>query len=172
MSPSDLTNILSGTLTDDDKNRIVQVIIIHMRFYNKPITFRDLKIIALKLMTSFSKTFEGKQQDGSRLDTGYNGILCKLKNHNDYLNRSHKRGKSLQDSLNIKLKDRRNINAVQNGTINWQPIDYPEGETAESVEEKRLILQELNLSEVNTVETGSDLESLLKQTYASLGYST
>lgn len=74
MGPTDLSKCLSGTADDEVKSRMVQAVINDMRFYNTPITMKDLRRVAVQFMSTFPSTFEDKQDNGSRLDTGCHGI--------------------------------------------------------------------------------------------------
>ncbi|XP_033214058.1 uncharacterized protein LOC117171114 [Belonocnema kinseyi] len=153
-----------GTAGDDIKTSVVHKVVNDMKFYKKPIKTADLRGVAVQLMNKFSQTFEDKNDDGSRLDNGYNGIQRKLQERYNYATRTSKRGAKFSDSLGLKLKHRRTLEAIQMGTINWQPEAIPDDETEESVKEMITTLR--NLNDFQEVNPGSDYEHLLKVTYA------
>ncbi|XP_043469439.1 putative histone-lysine N-methyltransferase 1 isoform X2 [Leptopilina heterotoma] len=156
----------NGTATERNKHNVVQSVITDMRFYNVLIRRQDLQKIAKQFMIKFPIAFKDLDEDGETLDNGYNGILKKLEDHNNYLNRTPNRRPNLTDQLNIKLKDRRSLEAIQSGTINWQPPQIAEGETEESIENNRIFLCAYNFENIQKIIPETELETKLNSTFA------
>lgn len=125
-----------------------------MHFYNAPDKVADLQTIAIQFMNQFPATFADRNDDGTRLDVGYNGILRKLQDHHNYLIRKASRGTNVK-KLGSKSKKRKSLEAVQGETTNWQPKFHPDNENDINVEEKRLIYNKFHLEEVTSVDSGT-----------------
>lgn len=163
---ADVSACISSTATEDTKKNLVHALINEMRFYDVPIRRKDLEHVALQMKNVFPDTFMDKDDDGNQLDNGYNGILRKLENHNAYYNRLPMKRKNLVQKLNIKLKDVKLLEAIQSGTVNWQPNEFPPNETEESLEAKRITLCAMDFRPLQRVGEGSEEEQLLKSTFA------
>ena len=123
LSSSDLDRCRRGVEKATTQRNVVHAIVTDILFYRVPIKRKYLTLIAIQCISTFPDTFEDKDEYGSRIDNGYNGILQKLQDHINYLNRVPKKRPGLSQHLNLKLKHRRMLQSVQNGTVNWQPED-------------------------------------------------
>ena len=163
VDPNALYSIMSGTSDDATINQVVRSIISDMKFYRFPCGISELKQVAIQCMTKFPQTFEDRKDDGSRLDNGYNGILQKLQEHNNYLKRPVKRVSNLTDNLDIPLKSQRMLQAIRSGSVNWQPAELPQSETLQTLEVKRSILRNVDLNA--SIEPESETARIMSVTY-------
>lgn len=157
-----LEQCASGTNNSSIINQVVHVIG-NMRFQDIPIKSKDLEIIAKQFRDKFPKSFEDIGNDGKRMDNGYNGILSKLKEHNNYRN---KRSGGLNSALQVPLKLAKSMESRKSGTVNWQPDNHPEGETEESLISKQDFLKTVDFNSISE-DTEGDINEALTATYAS-----
>ena len=75
------------------------------------------RMVAIQFMAKFPKTLEDRDDLENHLGNGYTGIENKIKNRINYLNRPYKRGRTLQDVLHRRPKNKKLMQSLTAGTI-------------------------------------------------------
>ena len=148
LTASDLVQLQAGSRKETLRSSVVQTIVGEMRLHDTNLPDSVFSGIAIQCLQKYPETFEDRKDDGTRLGRGFEFTFKKLKEHQHYLERPHKRNSQLGLKLHIPLKSRKVLKSVQAGTIEWQPESVPPNETSESVEEKRLAINETVLQDV------------------------
>lgn len=132
---------------------------------------KALTTIAQKIVKTYPKSFLD-EIDGSVVGTGYDSLLKQLQTRFNNMNRkfmndSFKR--TLEDSLSDEENDTPRTSPTQKiylrdkyGCINFMPVDYPNGESETTQEEKKVLLQQKYKQRLK-----DGVEDLMKDTYTS-----
>ena len=147
LDPMYVQQLKRGDKSKQIFREVVRRVISDMRAKNIRIVSPVLKNVAKEIMETYPHAFEDTNM-GRRYGTGYVTLYDALKEHNNYLNRPEKK----RPPSNIKKVPATQVklrNTVQVGTVNWQPQEHPEGETDETVADKKAWLYETYLSIFN-----------------------
>lgn len=125
---------------------VVNRIISEMRNVQEFIPSKAFKMVAKKVIEKYPRTFKDMDEDGKSFGDGSHTFYLKLRDRNSYLNRPHMK-RSLNRSLNIPLKKQRKVLSAKAGCSNWQPDNYLESESEETIEEKAEFLRHVILND-------------------------
>jgi len=144
---------------------VVNRIISEMRNIREFIPSKAFKIIANKIIEKYPQ-FKDTDEDGKCFGDGSHTLYLKLRDRNCYLNRPHMK-RSLSRSLNIPLKKQRKVLSAKAGCSNWQPDNYVESETEDTIEDKTVFLRQVILQDAaeNDPDTQKKIYSYLETTY-------
>lgn len=144
---------------------VVNRIVSEMRNIREFIPSKAFKIIANKIIEKYPQ-FKDTDEDGKCFGDGSHTLYLKLRDRNCYLNRPHMK-KSLSRSLNIPLKKQLKVLSAKAGCSNWQPDNYVESETEDTIEDKTVFLRQVILQDAaeNDPDTQKKIYSYLETTY-------
>lgn len=146
-------------------NSVVNRTISEMRTLSEFIPSKAFKIVAKKIVERYPQTFKDMNETGDTFGDGTHTLYLKLRDRNSYLNRPHMK-RCLTQTLNIPLKKQRKVLSAKAACSNWQPEQYVESETEETVEEKVNFLRRVALQGSPTINTEQDkISSWLEITY-------
>uniref|UniRef100_A0A8C2BC44 Uncharacterized protein n=1 Tax=Cyprinus carpio TaxID=7962 RepID=A0A8C2BC44_CYPCA len=134
--------------------------------------------IARRIMEKYPKSFADVTMEGDLIGCGYGSLLNQIKTRVEHVNR---------DNTLVRVRKPKRINENEStpssestaskcaktdsyGCINWHPVDLPEDETPESVEEKRKEMVKLFSQEGPRAAERGQVEEWMKTTYASQRY--
>ncbi|XP_067212754.1 uncharacterized protein [Linepithema humile] len=145
---------------------VVNRIVSEMRNVQEFIPSKAFKITAKKVIEKYPQTFKDMDKEGKSFGDGSYTLYLKLRDRNCYLNRPHMK-RSLSRSLNIPLKKQRKVLFAKAGCSNWQPDNYVESETENTIEEKTEFLREVTFQDAleNNPETQKKIYSYLEITF-------
>ncbi|XP_054587146.1 sterile alpha motif domain-containing protein 3 [Nothobranchius furzeri] len=126
-----------------DRRHMVKVIVDSMREHCLNPTRKDCTTVAKAITQMYPGSFLDKTDEGEIIGCGYFTLLQQLKTRVEYVNRDNtlsrlrrpRRSDTSDDDQPPPPAKCAKIDSY--GCINWQPQEYPEGETAQSLEEKR-----------------------------------
>lgn len=162
-SPKEKTAIERGHRSSPAGRReIVRVVCSEIyRHCEKP-GKKALSVVARNTVNDYPNSFEDTIE-GTKIGTGYDALLKQLVLRFDNLNRKYQSAKrkkfdsSQPDESNVSNKK---LKTDEYGCINFMPVDIPDGETADSLNEKKKTLKEKFL-----LGDTEEVESLLEATY-------
>lgn len=122
------------------KVAVVKRVVSEMRALSDKIHNADFRVVAKKMMEDFPIFFEDQTDKGKRFGSGYISMTNALINRNCNLNRS---SSGLDKTLKIATVQKFEVRCFKLGCPNWQPTSHPDGETSESIEDKKKMLHQL-----------------------------
>lgn len=125
-----------------DRRHMVKVIVDSMREHCLNPTRNDCTTVAKAIIDKYPDSFLDNTEEGEKIGCGYFTLLQQLKTRVEYLNRDNtlsrlRRPRRSQTSDDQRPPPAKCARIDSYGCINWQPQEYPEGETDHSLEEKR-----------------------------------
>ncbi|KAK9958010.1 hypothetical protein ABG768_012193 [Culter alburnus] len=135
--------------------------------------------IARRIMEKYPKSVVDVTMEGELIGCGYGSLLNQIKTRVEHVNRDNTlvRVRKPKWCINDNESTPSNESTASKctktdsyGCINWHPVDLPEDETPESVEEKRKELVNLFSQEGPRAAERGQVEELMKITYASQRY--
>ncbi len=139
-------------------------------------TRRQCSEIARRVTEKYPKSFADVTMEGELIGCGYGSLLNQIKTRAERVNRDNtlvrvrKTKRSTDESKSTPSSETTASKCSKTdsyGCINWHPIDLPEGETPESVEEKRSEMVKLFSEEGPRAAEYGQVKELMKITYAS-----
>jgi hypothetical protein len=139
--------------TPADRRKVVQILVDNMReFCKNPIRSQCEKVAKMVVRAS-GKTFGDIDEEGNPIGSGHFSLLNQLKNRVEHLNRDNEMSKLRKPKKRLRDDDTaaasneactstRRAPTDSYGCTNWQPENPPDGETEESLEEKRQAMVE------------------------------
>ncbi|XP_076841673.1 uncharacterized protein LOC143485891 [Brachyhypopomus gauderio] len=126
----------------EDRRHMVRVIVDSMREQSMNPTRKDCTAVAKYITQKYPNSFLDKTEEGDIIGCGYFSLLNQLKTRIEYANRGNtlsrlRKPKCSQTSDNQEPSASKCARIDSYGCINWQPQEYPEGETSVTLEEKR-----------------------------------
>lgn len=150
----------SGNRTKFLVNTFVVKVVDQMRNLSLDLRDDNFVCVAKKMVSDYPKIFKDEKGDGETFGEGYYVIKKQLRNRFDYLQRCSG-DNFLKRTKKVNLSMQKLLIIAQAGCKNWQPEGHPDGETNESVTEKKNMLQEFAV----TGDLDFDLASNLNATY-------
>ncbi|XP_071565728.1 uncharacterized protein [Temnothorax nylanderi] len=165
LESSVLKELETGNRSKHVINNVVNRTISEMRNLSQFIPSKAFKIIAKKIINKYPQTFKDMDENGESFGDGTYTLYLKLRDRNSYLNRPHMK-RCLSQTLNIPLKKQRKVLSAKAGCSNWQPEQYVESETEETIEDKVQFLRRVALQGSPTINIEKDkISSYLEITY-------
>lgn len=166
LEPTVLKELEAGNRSKYVIHAVVNRIVSEMRNLKEFIPSKAFKIVANKVIEKYPQTFKDMDEDGKCFGDGSHTLYLKLRDRNCYLNRPHMK-RCLSRSLNIPLKKQRKVLSAKAGCSNWQPDNYVESETEDTIEEKTEFLQQIILQDAaeNDPDTQKKIYLYLEATY-------
>lgn len=166
LESSVLTELEAGNRNKHIIHAVVNRVVSEMRTVQEFIPSKAFKIVAKRVIEKYPQTFKDMDEDGKSFGDGSHTLYLKLRDRNCYLNRPHMK-RSLSRSLNIPLKKQRKVLAAKAGCSNWQPDNYVESETKDTIKEKIEFLRQVILQDAveNDPETQKKIYLYLEITF-------
>ncbi|XP_041829977.1 uncharacterized protein LOC121635872 [Melanotaenia boesemani] len=126
-----------------DRRHMVKVIVDSMREHCLNPTRKDCTTVAKAITQMYPGSFLDNTEEGETIGCGYFTLLQQLKTRVEYVNRDNtlsrlRRPRRSQTSDDDQPPPPAKCARIDSyGCINWQPQEYPDGETPNSLEEKR-----------------------------------
>ncbi|XP_051168727.1 uncharacterized protein LOC127286371 [Leptopilina boulardi] len=101
--------------------------------------------VAKKMVADYPKIFKDVNDAGGSFGEGYYIAKKKLKNRYDYLLRCSQ-DNFMKQAKKVTLSNQKRLAITQAGCKNWQPENHPDGESEESITERKHLLQDFALT--------------------------
>lgn len=119
--------------------------------------------VAKQIVAKYADVFMDRLENGRPIGNGTYTTYRKLKDKNKNDHRADERD-SLNKALKISIKKLRFVDYVKLGCIQWQPDNYPENDTEETLEQKRIALSKYPES-LGDPDFDASLKQLVEDTY-------
>lgn len=157
----------------EDRRVLIRVVVEAMQAHCKNPSKAICTEVARLIVCKYPGTFADKTGEGEQLGCGYYSLFRQLKTRVEHINRDNvsnrirqPRKRSSDDSSGNDAAIKRSRTDVDSyGCTKWQPTNLPQGETAESLEDKRKILITIFKSEGPTAVEAMDVERNMELTY-------
>lgn len=143
-----VTTALENKITNDPimQKHVIQVVVDEMRTITTHISVTACRIIAAKIIQKYPETFKDTDKTGVTIGSGDHGLVSKLIDRNNYLNRPHKRpGSFAAERPKIPKKMVKQLVNSRSGCAgNWQPQCFnPKADAQEYLQQNNLLMDEL-----------------------------
>ncbi|KAM8741462.1 uncharacterized protein AB9X84_018836 [Acanthopagrus schlegelii] len=153
-----------------DRRHMVHVIVDTMREHCLNPTRNDCTIVAKDITQMYPSSFLDRTEEGEKIGCGYFTLLQQLKTRVEYVNRDNtlsrlRRPRRSQTNDDDQPPPAKCTRIDSYGCINWQPQEYPEGETSSSLEEKRKEMVDIFTQEGLRAAERGRVKELMTMTY-------
>lgn len=144
MSKKDLKNCKNNKEDPCTTRNLVKIIVNDMRTYKLNIPLKAFRIVAEKVVKKYP-VFMDKKFNGKVYGQGIDGLVDRLINRNNYLNRPSKVSReTFKSKLSPSLKGKKLLSS-EAGCSNWQ-LELKESEDMNSILEKKNLFKELSVT--------------------------
>jgi len=153
---------LGSRPTPSEKRGIIKFVVDEIKKVVSNADMEQTRMIARKMVATYPKSFEDRADDGDRLGCGFYTVAKLLKTRIEYTNRGNltlrlRQAKSKKGSADAANQAAPNRAPAQYGCINWQPREYPEDETDETLNAKMTELVQLAANQGTTLSLHKDM---------------
>ncbi|KAI4796543.1 hypothetical protein KUCAC02_026908 [Chaenocephalus aceratus] len=128
-----------------DRQHLVQVVVNSIQENCTNPTHSQCAEVAKAIIRKYPKSFADRTEEGDYMGCGYFTLLTQIKTRVEHVNRNNTmarlrktKRKAMDDQDNQESHSSVKIDSY--GCVNWQPQEFPEGETLQSLEEKRQLM--------------------------------
>lgn len=152
-----------------DRRKMVRKVVDAMRKHHLNPNKAQCATVADRIVSQHPDSFEDKTGDGETLGSGYYSLLMQIKTRVEHMNRncSTTRLRKVRRQINVGAPEAIKSGPTDTyGCVNWQPKSPPDGETVESLEQKRKELVQLFSNKGPTGGSNIGLvDQLMEKTY-------